>query len=90
MGKLYEGGYNYSRLTKAYQKFPTEKQLKYIADLKATCEKIGVDISGLNLSTETKRDATTTINRLHGILARNGYDIYGHETKTYYMEEGSE
>ena len=87
MGKFYEGGYNYSRLTKAYQKFPTEKQLMLVEALKATCERVGVSTEGLFLSTETKRDTHKAIKSLYGVLQRNGYDGHGNPTKTYYMAE---
>ena len=82
-----ERAYNYTNLMKSYHRFPSEKQLNLISALKDTCERVGIDITGVKLRTNTMNDARSTINALYTILEKNGYDGWGNPTnlKVYNM-----
>lgn len=82
-----EKGYNYTAMARVAKKYPTGKQLKLVDSLKATCEKVGIDINGLELRTATRDDVKSTIQALYTILDKNGYDGWGNKIKVYNIND---
>ena len=80
-----ERSYNYTKIMKARRHFPTEKQLKYIEDLKATCERVGIDLTNFEIRTNDMNAASGSIKALLTILEKNGYDSRGNAMKVYNM-----
>jgi hypothetical protein len=70
---------SYSNLSivRNYENHPTEKQMKLIASLRATCARVGIDTSDFHTRTKTLSDAKGTIRALYSLLARYGYDGWG-------------
>lgn len=56
---------------------PTQKQVKYIEDLKKVCADKGIDLKGFNFSTRNKEQCSRSINSLISLLKRYGYDSHG-------------
>lgn len=79
--------YNYSAMTRYAKQYPTEKQLKLVDSLKATCEKVDIDISGLELRTATRNDVKSSIQALYTILNKNGYDSWGNKITVYNIND---
>ena len=80
-----ERSYNYTKIMKARRRFPTEKQLKLINDLKATCERVGIDLTDFEMNINDMNGASSAIKALYTLLERNGYDSWGHPIKVYNM-----
>lgn len=72
-----EPGYNCASLVSSYSSHATEKQMKYINDLRKTCEKVGIDLSNIEFHTKSISGAKSTIRALLTILTKNGYDSKG-------------
>lgn len=80
-----ERSYNYTKIIKARRRFPTEKQLKYIEDLKETCNRVGIDLTDFEIRTNDMNSASGSIKALLTILEKNGYDSRGNAMKVYNM-----
>lgn len=80
-------GYNYSKMARYAKKYPTEKQLRLVDGLRKTCERVGVDISGLELATKTRNDVVASIHALYTILGKAGYDGWGNKVKVYNIND---
>lgn len=72
-------GYNYVVTATLYHHHPTEKQMKYMNGLIATCERVGIDLSDFKLRKTTKNGVKSSINALITLLKRHGYDTHGNK-----------
>lgn len=71
--KVTPAGAYHSNVIRNYQYFPTEKQMKYLNDLKKTCEREGIDLENFQMRTKTKNDVKGSIRALQTLLRKNGY-----------------
>lgn len=75
--KDHDWGRNYKKTVSYVYDTPSEKQAKLIKDMKATCERVGINLDGLRLDTRDRQGARATIRALYTILNKHGYDGWG-------------
>lgn len=70
-------GYSYRNIVIDVYHTPSEKQMELIKGLKATCENVGIDLSGLRFNLRDRNGASSAIRALYTILGKHGYDGWG-------------
>ena len=75
--KVSEYGYSYKKITRYVHDTPSEKQLKLINDMRATCERVGISLDGMLFNTHDRNGCGAAIRALYTILNKHGYDGWG-------------